>query len=470
MLAGEVRVGADGARAAKPGQLVADDVELAVDEVPRYVSRGGIKLANALDASGARRRAAAARSTSAPRPAASPTACSQRGAAHVVALDVAYGELELAAARRPARDRDRARATRATCTPTRCPYAPDLIVVDVSFISLRKVLPAVLACAAPRFDCAGAGQAAVRGRPRARRQRRRRARRRAAPRARCSTSPRPRRGLGAARARLRQLAAARPEGQPRDVRRARRGRARRRRTTSTARGAGGRCRERVDAARRVMTHGRPRGDARRRCSSSRELARARGAVLRARRRGDRQARARAEAVAASSSTRRATATSTSASRSAATARSCARCAPTRGTGCRCSRVNFGEVGFLATVEPRACADGLRARARRRRSRCCAARRSRSTAPAGAGLAINDVSLHRQRRRRASPSSSYAVGGEEVGSVRCDGLVVATPAGSTGYNLANGGPVMAWGVEGMVVSFIAPHSLARARSWSRPTTC
>ena len=47
-------------------------------------------------------------------------------------------------------------------------------------------------------------------------------------------------------------------------------------------------------------------------------------------------------------------------------------------------------------------------------------------------------------------------------MRCDGLVVATPAGSTGYNLANGGPVLAWGVEGFVVSFIAPHSLtARA---------
>jgi len=47
-------------------------------------------------------------------------------------------------------------------------------------------------------------------------------------------------------------------------------------------------------------------------------------------------------------------------------------------------------------------------------------------------------------------------------VRCDGLVVCTPAGSTGYNLANGGPVLAWGVEGYGVSFIAPHSLtARA---------
>jgi NAD+ kinase len=43
-------------------------------------------------------------------------------------------------------------------------------------------------------------------------------------------------------------------------------------------------------------------------------------------------------------------------------------------------------------------------------------------------------------------------------VRCDGLVAATPVGSTGYNLANGGPVLAWGVEGFVVSFIAPHTL------------
>jgi len=58
--------------------------------------------------------------------------------------------------------------------------------------------------------------------------------------------------------------------------------------------------------------------------------------------------------------------------------------------------------------------------------------------------------------------SYGVGGEDVASVRCDGLVIASPAGSTGYNLANGGPVMAWGVEGFVVSFIAPHTMtARA---------
>ena len=103
--------------------------------------------------------------------------------------------------------------------------------------------------------------------------------------------------------------------------------------------------------------------------------------------------------------------------------------------------------------------GLRARARRHARRRCGCRRSSSTGRSPAAtLALNDVALHRQVGARVA-ELSYAVGGEEVGSVRCDGLVVATPAGSTGYNLANGGPVMAWGVAGMVVSFIAPHSLS-----------
>ena len=80
---------------------------------------------------------------------------------------------------------------------------------------------------------------------------------------------------------------------------------------------------------------------------------------------------------------------------------------------------------------------------------------------GAPVAINDAAIHRKVGERVA-ELSYALQGEEVGSVRCDGLVIATPAGSTGYNLANGGPVMAWGVEGFLVSFIAPHSLtARA---------
>ena len=77
-----------------------------------------------------------------------------------------------------------------------------------------------------------------------------------------------------------------------------------------------------------------------------------------------------------------------------------------------------------------------------------------------GLVL-DVAIHRRAGERVA-ELAYAIDGEEAGSVRCDGLVLSTPAGSTGYNLANGGPVLAWGVEGFVVSFIAPHSLtARA---------
>jgi 23S rRNA (cytidine1920-2'-O)/16S rRNA (cytidine1409-2'-O)-methyltransferase len=76
----------------------------------------------------------------------------QRGAEHVVALDVAYGELDWRL-----RGDDRVTVIERTnareLTPDVLPYAPDLIVVDVSFISLTKVLPAVLDCAAERFDC-----------------------------------------------------------------------------------------------------------------------------------------------------------------------------------------------------------------------------------------------------------------------------------------------------------------------------
>ena len=68
-----------------------------------------------------------------------------------------------------------------------------------------------------------------------------------------------------------------------------------------------------------------------------------------------------------------------------------------------------------------------------------------------------VSFTRRPHHRVA-ELSYRLGGREVGHVRCDGLVAATPVGSTGYNLANGGPILAWGVEGYVVSFIAPHTL------------
>jgi NAD+ kinase len=120
-------------------------------------------------------------------------------------------------------------------------------------------------------------------------------------------------------------------------------------------------------------------------------------------------------------------------------------------------VNFGEVGFLSTVEPDRMREGFE-RALAGRLELLRLPAIELEGPTGTHTALNDVSMHRKIGGRVA-ELSYAVGLEEVGSVRCDGLVVATPAGSTGYNLANGGPVLAWGVAGMVVSFIAPHSLS-----------
>src|SRR5919201_2061459 len=53
---------------------------------------------------------------------------------------------------------------------------------------------------------------------------------------------------------------------------------------------------------------------------------------------------------------------------------------------------------------------------------------------------------------------WAVGGEDLGVLPCDGLICCTPSGSTAYNLSNGGPVLVWGLEAMAVTFVAPHSL------------
>jgi len=131
-----------------------------------------------------------------------------------------------------------------------------------------------------------------------------------------------------------------------------------------------------------------------------------------------------------------------------------------GSGVPVFGVNFGTVGFLAAVEREEAADGLR--------RAFAGEIETLELP---GLevevggvprvALNDVSFVRRPHERVA-ELSYRIADEEVGHVRCDGLVAATPVGSTGYNLANQGPILAWGVKGYVVSYIAPHSLtARA---------
>ena len=131
-----------------------------------------------------------------------------------------------------------------------------------------------------------------------------------------------------------------------------------------------------------------------------------------------------------------------------------------GSGVPVFGVNLGTIGFLAAVERDQAEEGLR--------RAFAGEIEEIDLPglevsglSGSGVALNDVTFSRRPHGRVA-ELSYKIAGEEVGHVRCDGLVAATPTGSTGYNLANSGPILAWGVEGYVVSYIAPHSLtARA---------
>jgi 23S rRNA (cytidine1920-2'-O)/16S rRNA (cytidine1409-2'-O)-methyltransferase len=149
VMAGDVQVGERPAR--KPGELVAEDAEVRVAERPDFVSRGGVKLANALDAlafdPAGRRALDVGVSTG------GFTDCLlKRGAESVIALDVAYGELHWSLRQDP-RVTVLERRNARTLERDELPYAPDLIVADVSFISLTKVLPAVLGAAAERFDC-----------------------------------------------------------------------------------------------------------------------------------------------------------------------------------------------------------------------------------------------------------------------------------------------------------------------------
>jgi 23S rRNA (cytidine1920-2'-O)/16S rRNA (cytidine1409-2'-O)-methyltransferase len=157
VMAGQVRVGPGERRAAKPGEMVAVDEALLVSEQPPYVSRGGVKLQNALDATGitvAGRRALDVGASTG-----GFTDCLlQRGVAEVVAVDVGYGTLDYRLRTDP-RVVVMERVNARSLTPEALPpprsgpaRAPDLATIDVSFISLAKLLGAVLACLAPGYD------------------------------------------------------------------------------------------------------------------------------------------------------------------------------------------------------------------------------------------------------------------------------------------------------------------------------
>jgi NAD+ kinase len=131
-----------------------------------------------------------------------------------------------------------------------------------------------------------------------------------------------------------------------------------------------------------------------------------------------------------------------------------------GTGVPVFAINFGTVGFLAAAERQQLDEGL-ARAFGGDFEVLDLPGLELSGGGATGVALNDVTFSRRPHGRVA-ELSYGIADEEVGNVRCDGLVAATPVGSTGYNLANNGPILAWGVEGYVVSYIAPHTLtARA---------
>jgi NAD+ kinase len=127
-----------------------------------------------------------------------------------------------------------------------------------------------------------------------------------------------------------------------------------------------------------------------------------------------------------------------------------------GTGVPVIGVNFGRVGFLASIERGDLESGL--------GRVFAGDYKVEEVPTldvevgdERRVAVNDVVVASAVVGRMI-QLEWAVGGEPLGRLACDGVVCATPPGSTGYNFSNGGPVLVWGLDAMAITFVAPHSL------------
>jgi 23S rRNA (cytidine1920-2'-O)/16S rRNA (cytidine1409-2'-O)-methyltransferase len=151
--AGRVRLARNGATIDKPSELVPDDAELIVDQAEQFVSRGGIKLKNALDELGVvvegKRCLDVGASTG------GFTDCLlQRGATLVLAVDVGYGQLDWRL-RQDSRVLVMERLNARHLGDSHLPFRPELITVDVSFISLAKLLSPIVATAAAEFDLLG---------------------------------------------------------------------------------------------------------------------------------------------------------------------------------------------------------------------------------------------------------------------------------------------------------------------------
>jgi NAD+ kinase len=127
-----------------------------------------------------------------------------------------------------------------------------------------------------------------------------------------------------------------------------------------------------------------------------------------------------------------------------------------GTGIPAVGVNYGRVGFLTAIPADDLQDGLR-RVFAGDYRTIELSTLEVTVNDETRTAVNDVVVAGGTLGRMI-ELGYAIGSEDLGSQPCDGLICATPTGSTAYNLSNGGPVLVWGLDAMVLTFVAPHAI------------
>lgn len=127
-----------------------------------------------------------------------------------------------------------------------------------------------------------------------------------------------------------------------------------------------------------------------------------------------------------------------------------------GTGIPVAGVNFGAVGFLTSIPRTQVEDGL-GRLFRGDYQVLDLPTLEAAAGDATARAVNDIVAASSTLGRMV-HLAWSIGGEDLGELPCDGVICATPSGSTAYNLSNGGPVLMWGLEAMALTYVAAHSL------------